>query len=709
MMTLLLGTVIELIYDSVKRCQCYSISGVSIDLGYFISAIKGNRKRMGIPEKWVYTRSWFDEKPLSKIVKPDESITAELKYPNIQKLEDYSEIPRPDFWKDFPFRPMPRGVETPVKANRIKFHVNRARKVLSRHQFNRGMKLVDSLVVGAPAHQRFELGPISVPNTQSAIEHGMYLTDKIAVWVDSGFVAGPFEYPPLPGFRANTLLAVARNNSIRPIINMSEPKGYSFNDNLIERNMEKVWMCTAKKFSFMLAEAGVGCTMSKFDLKDAYKNIPARPEDWRIQGFSWLGRYFFETKMIFGASPSVSNFDILGATLVELAVAESGIPRQLVARALDDIPVLAPKGSDWTERFGSAFRKICLDCGVRVADNCANNIKAFENQKQGTVLGIIFNADKQEWSLAREKADKIIRSIQVFCETSYADLKQTQSVMGLVNDLSQMSPFLKFFKYSGNNFLGSFAGNELIVKTPTNQLKRDLLVCAKVANHARRGLPIAHRPSQPPIVVKELFSDAAGAKFSMYNGSRVNHSAENDRGAACFEVIDDNVVWWGQVIWPLSFLNEAMDSKGRSYGCKTTTLEAVGMLIPFLSIPRELAGQHVVLHVDNMALVYGWMNGNVKNDESASILLRAIAVIAAYLGSVVHVVHIARCSDVWSELADSLSRKSTMSAEVRGKIRFARKVVVPDIIYDWLRSPSESWDLPFNLLSVIKRSACIDV
>jgi hypothetical protein len=58
-----------------------------------------------------------------------------------------------------------------------------------------------------------------------------------------------------------------------------------------------------------------------------------------------------------------------------------------------------------------------------------------------------------------------------------------------------------------------------------------------------------------------------------------------------------------------------------------------------------------------MALVYGWMNGNVKNDKKDSILFRAIAIIASYLGTVVHVVHVANvanCSVEWSELSNCL-------------------------------------------------------
>jgi hypothetical protein len=89
-------------------------------------------------------------------------------------------------------------------------------------------------------------------------------------------------------------------------------------------------MITTERFSYKLIEAGRGCLMSKYDLKDA-KNVPAKKSDWHLQEFSWLNRYFFETKMIIGATPSVANFDILGSTIVELAVAQTGIPRWLVS------------------------------------------------------------------------------------------------------------------------------------------------------------------------------------------------------------------------------------------------------------------------------------------------------------------------------------------------------------------------------------------
>jgi hypothetical protein len=86
-------------------------------------------------------------------------------------------------------------------------------------------------------------------------------------------------------------------------------------------------------------------------------------------------------------------------------------------------------------------------------------------------------------------------------------------------------------------------------------------------------------------------------------------------------------------------LNEATDSKGSHYGSKMVTLECVGLLLPFLCIPERLSGKDVVFHVDNIAVVYGWQNGASKIDEEASILLRGLHLMAAFLGATVHVMH----------------------------------------------------------------------
>jgi hypothetical protein len=48
--------------------------------------------------------------------------------------------------------------------------------------------------------------------------------------------------PPLPEFRAYCLMAEARKNKVHPLVNLSSPKGGSFNDNIEPSEVMKVTM-----------------------------------------------------------------------------------------------------------------------------------------------------------------------------------------------------------------------------------------------------------------------------------------------------------------------------------------------------------------------------------------------------------------------------------------------------------------------------------
>jgi hypothetical protein len=520
--------------------------------------------------------------------------------------------------------------------------------------------------------------------------------------VEAKIVCGPFIYQPFPGFRSNSIAAIEKNGSVRPIINMSRPEGFSFNDNLLENRLEKVHMGTSCDFGYALKEAGKGSLMSKYDLRDAYKLIPAKPGDWRLQGFSWGGRFFFESNMIFGASTSVANFDRLGSMLVESAVAKSGIQRKYVSRTLDDIPVIAPAGSANTLRFGMALRGICQASNILLAENCPEKVKAFEHSRQGVVLGIAFDSEKMQRALPSRKADKFLRQIIDTIHIDYISLNELQKVMGILNDLILMCPFVKPWRGNGNQLIGDFHQNEEIVLQVPEQLKKDLCIFARVIGTARGGIPISSRPAGPPLFSKHFYSYAAGCRFAWVNGNRVDLNAKEDAGVACIMVQEDTVQWWGDLSWPKKFIEQEVDEKGARFGSKTATLEAIGVLLPFLTIPEELIGQHVIFEVDNIAVVYGWEKRGIKFDTSATTILTAIHLISGYLGATVHICHVPRRSNRWAELADNLSRKSSTTYQDKRMLTRARRSMVKGELLRWLETPREYTELPRKLLKELK-------
>ncbi len=198
-------------------------------------------------------------------------------------------------------------------------------------------------------------------------------------------------------------------------------------------------------------------------------------------------------------------------------------------------------------------------------------------------------------------------------------------------------------------------------------------------------------------------SDAAGAPSQTVNGIRVIIPSLEARGVASISLDEKGQPWFAsRLVWPSHFLSEARDSKGSFFGAKSTTLEMIGLLLPFLTIPKCLAGRHITLQVDNIAVIFGWQNKQIAGDISASILVRGLYLITAYLECLVYVKHLPRLSSREGELADHLSRESSTSMEEEDSIRGIESPVVSKALTDWLNNPVEDWDLAVRLLKEVK-------
>ena len=186
-------------------------------------------------------------------------------------------------------------------------------------------------------------------------------------------------------------MAIEQKDKVRPVLNMSYPEGSSFNDNLDVDVLPKVKMSSARQFGQSVLRAGKGALMSKMDMRDAYKHVPAKVEDFRLQGMQWLGAYFVDTQQIFGQASAVPNFDGFAETTLDVTLAECKIPKDLVHRILDDVANVVPAGSEWGQEFVQKYKENCEDFNIRLASDCPLKEKAFKHSTRGTVMGIQFD------------------------------------------------------------------------------------------------------------------------------------------------------------------------------------------------------------------------------------------------------------------------------------------------------------------------------
>jgi len=243
------------------------------------------------------------------------------------------------------------------------------------------------------------------------------MTDALVGWIKKGFVGGPFDRPPMKNFRINPLMAaVQKQNKVRPIMNLSSPKGGSFNEAIDMFDVQKLTMSSAKLFADSLVNSGKGSNFAKSDIQDAYKLIPNPVSEWKNFGFKWLGKFFFDRTLVFGSRSAPASFDCLSATIVNIVCTEENIQDKVVHRQLDDVPVVAAKESGIAERFSAKYKEVCKNLEVPLAENCPHHEKAFGPSTHGTVLGINFDSESMEWSISKTKENSLQLAIDDFLD-----------------------------------------------------------------------------------------------------------------------------------------------------------------------------------------------------------------------------------------------------------------------------------------------------
>jgi hypothetical protein len=322
-------------------------------------------------------------------------------------------------------------------------------------------------------------------NAPSAYQHADKFTEALRDWVAGGVVAGPFRSPPLPHFRVNCLMAVARKGKVRPVVNLSSPKGASFNDNVDKDEVMKVRMSSAAQVGQSIRAAGQGARLTKLDMKDAYKLVPAKTADFRLHGFEWQGRFFVDTQQIFGAATAAANFDQLASTVLCVVESELAAPDLKTHRTLDDVVSVAPAGSPLSKRFAATYRRTAAALNIRLAEDCEEHDKAFTDQTWGTILGIVFDTEIMCWRMPPHKVQDLLTAAGNFIVAGMVSLEDTQKLAGRINHLAQMLPFLRAFRRPMNDLLGEFGDDEDILLPVSRELAADIKVCANAALSAR--------------------------------------------------------------------------------------------------------------------------------------------------------------------------------------------------------------------------------
>ena len=510
------------------------------------------------------------------------------------------------------------------------------------------------------------------------------ITEAVGGWLEKGFAAGPFSREEVPeGAKINGMMCRPKpSGAVRVILNMSAPEGMSVNDG-IDASEFPTEMSSTTKWLAVLNKAGKGCLMTKADWADAYKHIWVRAADRVLQWFSWLGMFFVELCLVFGTASSPGLYDRFAKVVLDLALAVSKFPREMVCQYLDDVCAAAPAGSAALGRFREAYQQVAEQLGVKLASEDDPD-KAFAPATVGTVLGVRYDTVAWTWSIPEDKLGRLNEQVLAALHAVALPRHEVWSLVGRIIHYCPLVASGRFNIHHLININGKTGGRNDLVPLEGG-VKRQLRFWLIMLNATSGLASIPQVWERAPAWAREFFTDAAGGSTSYL-------------GAGCGGVSGD---WWFYLPWGRK-INTGVSYRGRRLAGKMSALELVGPLVCVCADPDLVRCRAVRIWVDNIGSVRIWRKGYSNSCSLSTTLMRALAAVAAALGCRVFVEKVARCSSPPAVMADALSKAAF------GKFREAAAAAawplrlepawVPPALLRWVASPVEDECLGRDIL-----------
>ena len=173
--------------------------------------------------------------------------------------------------------------------------------------------------------------------------------DKIAQFCAQGHMAGPLHSRKTRNdLKFTSIFARYQqsDNSVRIINDHLYPKGRAFNEAIDSKVVEEIPIHVGQLREFIksVLECGKNAIISKYDMNAAYKFIPVKREQYRLQTILICGAIFVDMKLSFGDATAYHYYSFFH-TIAQEAFVFSIIdtPRDLVTICVDDSSIVVPQ------------------------------------------------------------------------------------------------------------------------------------------------------------------------------------------------------------------------------------------------------------------------------------------------------------------------------------------------------------------------------
>ena len=246
-------------------------------------------------------------------------------------------------------------------------------------------------------------------------------------------MAGPFPQPPLPNLRCSGLGVVPKKDGgWRVIYHLSAPPGLSIND-FIDPTLYSLHYCTIDTAFQIINTLGPRALMGKMDLKNAFRQLPVRREDWHLLGIHWQGHWYVDKCLPFGLRSSPALFNQLASAIEWILQHNYGV--QHIIHYLDDFFTAGPADSLACHHNMAAMK------GLFKAINAPTNPDKEEGPSTTiTFLGVLLDTTTMQASITTDRKAELLQAIHQLQGKHTCTKRQLLSLIGKLAFASKVVP-----------------------------------------------------------------------------------------------------------------------------------------------------------------------------------------------------------------------------------------------------------------------------
>ena len=294
-------------------------------------------------------------------------------------------------------------------------------------------QLIKDLVHGCSIGYHGPQFPAIAKHLSSALQHTSIIDESLKKETKTGRILGPFDSPPLPNLRCSGLGAIPKHDGgWRIIYHLSAPTGSSITD-FIDANTYTLTYCTVDDAYTIINKLGQGALLSKIDLKNAFRLMPVRQEDWNLLGIHWKSKYYIDTCLPFGLRSAPFLFNRLADAIHWIL--QNNYEVHHLLHYLDDFLTAGPAYSNTCHHNLSAMRSLCQAIGAPIKEE-----KVEGPTTRLTFLGIVLDTVSMEASISVERKTSLLTAIHSFLTFRKCTKRQLLSLIGKLSFACKVVP-----------------------------------------------------------------------------------------------------------------------------------------------------------------------------------------------------------------------------------------------------------------------------